>query len=56
MAAGITIGPLWHKEGERLDRYFFVVDDAACRCAVARIVGKGGDIHACLEIGLRGTK
>lgn len=38
----ITEEALWHRDGERWKRYLSVFDDAAFRCAEARIEGEGG--------------
>ncbi|CAM9477450.1 unnamed protein product [Sphacelaria rigidula] len=53
VAADITTGLSWHRDGEQWERFLSVFDDAAFRCAVARIAGEGGHIETCLEIELR---
>ncbi|CAM9985360.1 unnamed protein product [Sphacelaria rigidula] len=53
VAADITTGPSWHRDGQQWERFLSVFDDAAFRCAVARIAGEGGHIATCLEIELR---
>ncbi|CAM9907387.1 unnamed protein product [Sphacelaria rigidula] len=55
VAADITTGPSWHRDGQRWERFLSVFDDAAFRCAVARIAGEGGHIETCVEIELRQT-
>ncbi|CAN0017045.1 unnamed protein product [Sphacelaria rigidula] len=43
VAADITTGPSWHRDGQRWERFLSVFHDAAFRCAVARIAGDTDD-------------
>lgn len=44
VGADVMTGPHWHMDGEIWDTYISVFDEAAFGCAVARILGGGGNI------------
>lgn len=56
VADDITMGSLWHRDGQQWDCYLSVFDRAFFRYAVGRSVGEGGGIRTCLGIELRQMK